>query len=90
MCPCAAYCPPSSLCLHPRPLHSVSTGDYAYCTVIKALDAKNPRYRVLALSATPGTDVLKVQDVLVALHIAHIEVRRAPRAHRALSNALVW
>ncbi len=53
---------------------SVVAGEYAYCTVIKALDGKNPRYRVLALSATPGTDILKVQDVLQALHISHIEV----------------
>jgi ATP-dependent DNA helicase MPH1 len=52
----------------------VAAGDYAYCTVIKALDQKNPRYRVLALSATPGTDILKVQSVLQALHISHIEV----------------
>ena len=53
---------------------SAVAGEYAYCTVIKALDGKNPRYRVLALSATPGTDILKVQDVLQALHISHIEV----------------
>ena len=53
---------------------SAGAGEYAYCTVIKALDGKNPRYRVLALSATPGTDILKVQDVLQALHISHIEV----------------
>ena len=29
---------------------------------------------MLALSATPGTDVTKVQDVINELHIAHIEV----------------
>jgi ATP-dependent DNA helicase MPH1 len=56
-------------CEYPR-----VSGEYAYCTVIKALDPVNPRYRVLALSATPGTDVHKVQEVINALHISHIEV----------------
>ena len=50
-------------------------GQYAYCTAIQELDKRNRRYRVLALSATPGTDLSKVQDVITELHIAHIEVR---------------
>ncbi len=54
-----------------------ASGQYAYCTVIKELDKHNPRYRVLALSATPGTEVSKVQDVINELHISHIEVQHA-------------
>jgi Fanconi anemia group M protein len=52
-------------------------GQYAYCQVIQAMDkASSPsRYRVLALSATPGADRKAVQDLIFNLHIEHIELR---------------
>ena len=37
--------------------------------------ARNPYFRVLALSATPGNDPEKVQTVIDNLHINHIEIR---------------
>lgn len=37
--------------------------------------AKNPHFRVLALSATPGSDPQKVQDIIDNLHISRIEIR---------------
>ena len=52
-----------------------ATGDYAYCKVIQWLMAKNPHFRVLALTATPSPDVAKVQGVIDSLHISHIELR---------------
>ena len=52
-----------------------ATGAYAYVKCIQALDAAKARYRVLALSATPGTDVNKVRDVIQSLHISRIEAR---------------
>jgi Fanconi anemia group M protein len=52
-------------------------GDYAYCTVIRELNksAETSQFRVLALSATPGTDLQAVKLMLQNLHISHIELR---------------
>lgn len=51
------------------------TGDYAYAQVIRYLMAKNPHFRVLALTATPGGKPEAVQAIVDALHISHIEIR---------------
>ena len=37
--------------------------------------AKNPHFRVLALTATPGGKPEAVQAIVDALHISHIEIR---------------
>ena len=37
-------------------------GDYAYTTVLKQLLSLHRHFRVLGLSATPGTDIEKVQS----------------------------
>ncbi|XP_067847954.1 Fanconi anemia group M protein [Heptranchias perlo] len=50
-------------------------GNYAYCQVVKELCNYTRQFRVLALSATPGSDTKAVQQVLSNLMIAHIEVR---------------
>ncbi|MBW0473351.1 hypothetical protein O181_013066 [Austropuccinia psidii MF-1] len=52
-----------------------ATGGYAYCVVISLLMRFNPHFRVLALTATPGSDPEKVQGVIDNLHIGHVEVR---------------
>ncbi|KAJ3323579.1 3'-5' DNA helicase [Boothiomyces sp. JEL0866] len=52
-----------------------STGNYAYVEVIKELNIQQSRYRVLALSATPGSDLQKVQTVINHLNIEKIESR---------------
>lgn len=36
---------------------------------------KNPHFRVLALTATPGSKPEDVQELCDALHISHIEIR---------------
>lgn len=36
---------------------------------------KNPHFRLLALTATPGSTAEVVQSVIDSLHIGHIEVR---------------
>jgi len=36
---------------------------------------KNPHFRVLALTATPGKKLEDVQELCDALHISHIEIR---------------
>ena len=36
---------------------------------------KNPHFRVLALTATPGNNAEAVQEIVDSLHISHIEIR---------------
>ena len=37
--------------------------------------AKNPHFRVLALTATPGSTTEAVQEIVDSLHISRIEIR---------------
>ncbi|KAI0307594.1 hypothetical protein B0F90DRAFT_1675089 [Multifurca ochricompacta] len=50
-------------------------GDYSYAKVVRFLMAKNPHFRVLALTATPGGTPEAVQAIVDALHISRIELR---------------
>ncbi|KAF8895043.1 hypothetical protein CPB84DRAFT_1816042 [Gymnopilus junonius] len=52
-----------------------ATGDYAYNQAIRFMMAKNPHFRVLALTATPGNNVEAVQTLIDGLHISRIEIR---------------
>jgi ATP-dependent DNA helicase MPH1 len=52
-----------------------ATGSYAYTEVIAFLDRFNTSFRVLALTATPGSTVEAVQAVIDHLGIAHVELR---------------
>ncbi|KAL1412451.1 3'-5' DNA helicase [Vanrija albida] len=54
-----------------------ASGSYAYTTILAYITAHHPFFRVLALTATPGSDVPKVQGVVDALHISRIEIREA-------------
>ncbi len=81
------YCTPQSLvndiksgaCLPKRTVCVVvdeshkATGKYAYVEAINAIAAATPRFRVLALSATPGSDAKSVQQVLTNLRVSTIE-----------------
>ncbi|KAM0746887.1 P-loop containing nucleoside triphosphate hydrolase protein [Meredithblackwellia eburnea MCA 4105] len=83
------YCTPQTLendlrkgRLDPRDISLVvvdeahrASGDYAYVGVVRFIMSRNPHFRVLALTATPGSKGEKVQDVIDALHIGKIEVR---------------
>lgn len=51
------------------------TGDYAYAQVVRYLMASNPYFRLLALTATPGSTPEAVQTVVDSLHISHVEIR---------------
>ncbi|KZO99737.1 P-loop containing nucleoside triphosphate hydrolase protein [Calocera viscosa TUFC12733] len=51
------------------------TGNYAYATVVRFMMAKNPHFRILALTATPGSKPDTVQEIIDCLHIGHIEIR---------------
>ncbi|KAF8168325.1 hypothetical protein B0H34DRAFT_685091 [Crassisporium funariophilum] len=50
-------------------------GDYSYNKVVRHLMAKNPHFRILALTATPGNNPEAVQTLIDGLHISHIEIR---------------
>ncbi|KAI9684562.1 MAG: 3'-5' DNA helicase [Bathelium mastoideum] len=52
-----------------------ATGGYAYVEVIKFLRRFNQSFRVLALTATPGSTVETVQQVIDGLDIARVEIR---------------
>uniref|UniRef100_A0A1I8HRZ3 ATP-dependent DNA helicase n=1 Tax=Macrostomum lignano TaxID=282301 RepID=A0A1I8HRZ3_9PLAT len=52
-----------------------ATGNHAYCVAIRTLASRHNQFRVLALSATPGSDVRSVQEVINNLLISHIELR---------------
>ncbi|KAI9883662.1 MAG: Methylthioribulose-1-phosphate dehydratase [Watsoniomyces obsoletus] len=52
-----------------------ATGSYAYVEVIKFLRRFNNSFRVLALTATPGSSVEAVQQVIDGLDISRVEIR---------------
>ncbi|KAJ3508308.1 hypothetical protein NLJ89_g5829 [Agrocybe chaxingu] len=52
-----------------------ATGDYSYNLIVRLMMAKNPHFRVLALTATPGNNVDSVQLLINGLHISRIEIR---------------
>ncbi|KAJ6604410.1 hypothetical protein DFH09DRAFT_1122594 [Mycena vulgaris] len=52
-----------------------ATGGYAYNEVVRFMMAKNPHFRILALTATPGGDPDAVQSLIDGLHISRIEIR---------------
>lgn len=54
-----------------------ATGNYAYCGVVQEVEQMTPFFRILALSATPGSKFDIIQDVVRNLRISHIESRSA-------------
>ncbi|KAK0656392.1 hypothetical protein B0T16DRAFT_399217 [Cercophora newfieldiana] len=52
-----------------------ATGDYAYVKVVEFMRRFSSSFRVLALTATPGSTVEAVQDVIDNLGISHVEIR---------------
>lgn len=52
-----------------------STGDYAYCKVIELLHQAGAKFRTVGLSATPGTSIQAIQQVVNVLRINRIEAR---------------
>lgn len=67
--------PRSIVCLVVDEAHR-ARGNQAYCQVMREMAAATRHFRVLALTATPGSNVENVQDVVSNLLIAHIEIRR--------------
>ncbi len=52
-----------------------ATGNYSYVKVVTFLRRFSNSFRILALTATPGSKVEAVQDVIDGLGISHVEIR---------------
>ena len=52
-----------------------ATGEYAYVKVVQFIRRFSKSFRVLALTATPGSTVEAVQEVIDGLEIAKVEIR---------------
>jgi fanconi anemia group M protein len=67
--------PHSIVCLVLDEAHK-AVGEYAYCKVVELLAAKaGAQFRLLGLSATPGTSIQAIQQVICKLRINCIECR---------------
>lgn len=62
--------PKSVICIIIDEAHK-ATGDFAYCGVVRYLMTKNPHFRILALTATPGSKPEAVQGVVDSLHVCY-------------------
>jgi ERCC4-related helicase len=53
-----------------------ATDNYAYTVAVRLISSSNEGgFRILALSATPGSDARDIQRLINNLHIAHVELR---------------
>jgi ERCC4-related helicase len=52
-----------------------ATGEHAYAEAARMIHQRNKRFRMVALSATPGDSSAKVQALLFSLFISNIELR---------------
>ena len=73
-----------------------ATGNYAYCEVVRGLLRQQANFRILALTATPGSDIKTVSQVAENLRISRIEIRTEESMdivpyihHRALETVVV-
>ena len=73
-----------------------ATGDYAYTRVVDLLEkAAGAKFRIVGLSATPGTSIKAIQGVIEALRSCRIEARTdsdpsvAPYLHQKRTEIVV-
>ena len=62
------------VCLVLDEVHKAS-GDHAYVKVAELLEAAKAKFRLVGLSATPGTDIRATQDVIRVLRVSKIDCR---------------
>ncbi|XP_054711011.1 Fanconi anemia group M protein-like [Uloborus diversus] len=68
-------CPAASIkCVVVDEAHK-ALGNHSYCQVIRELCSFTTNFRVLALTATPGSETQSVKQVLSNLLISHVEMR---------------
>lgn len=71
----AGICDPKRLVLLVVDEAHRATGEYAYVEVVRLVKRFNSSFRVLALTATPGASIEKVQEVVDGLGISRVEIR---------------
>jgi fanconi anemia group M protein len=49
--------------------------NYAYCTVVQNIAKVSDNFRILGLSATPGSNIEQINNVIKNLRISNIELR---------------
>lgn len=69
------YADPKSICLMVIDEAHRAVGEYAYAKVTKLIRRFSKSFRVLALTATPGSKIETVQEVIDNLGISHCEIR---------------
>ncbi|KAM3533089.1 hypothetical protein MY4038_003620 [Beauveria bassiana] len=69
------YADPKSICLIVVDEAHRATGEYAYAKVAKLIRRFSKSFRVLALTATPGSKIETVQEIIDNLGISHCEIR---------------
>lgn len=69
------YADPKSICLLVIDEAHRAVGEYAYAKVAKLIRRFSKSFRVLALTATPGSKIETVQEIIDNLGISHCEIR---------------
>ncbi|KAI5466055.1 ATP-dependent DNA helicase mph1 [Mariannaea sp. PMI_226] len=69
------YADPKSIALIVIDEAHRAVGEYAYAKVLKLIRRFSKSFRVLALTATPGSKIETVQEVIDNLGISHCEIR---------------
>lgn len=69
------YADPKTICLLVIDEAHRAVGEYAYAKVTKMIRRFSNSFRVLALTATPGSKIETVQEVIDNLGISHCEIR---------------
>ena len=80
---CSAY---SIVCIVIDEAHRATT-NYAYTTAIQEISNKSNNFRILALSATPGSDIRKVQNVSILFIILEIYFIVSDSYYKILYNS---
>ncbi|PKS07923.1 hypothetical protein jhhlp_006533 [Lomentospora prolificans] len=71
----AGYADPKNIVLLVVDEAHRAVGEYAYAKVVKFIRRFSKSIRVLALTATPGSKIETVQEVIDNLGISHVEIR---------------
>ncbi|MBE3045237.1 DEAD/DEAH box helicase family protein, partial [Candidatus Bathyarchaeota archaeon] len=72
---CSGFADPKRIALLVVDEAHRATGEYAYAKVVKFIRRFSKSIRILALTATPGSKIETVQEVIDNMGISHMEIR---------------